>query len=322
MTYSTGSVILASDYNIFATGNAAGTGDNSVANCNTVWATGNGNKGWGQSSPLSAVAATNTVTATQWSTMLSRISTEASQQGSSITAITSPVAGNTISAFAALSTNITTIYNNRYNCTAAGTAITASGVATYSSSWYNSLTATQTVTFSSGDAARYFFNTGGRISITYARSGGTANTANTYMTSLLTACGTLYITCGGVTQTIAGASYTGTTKVGGSGSPTISTGTGYYNLTTANVQVFTQSGSTYGYTPVACTLNIKSNGVQGANADAGSVITLYTTFTGSGLARDFLDGTLTATMTAIPSGTSYISNTWGTPTLASSITGS
>ena len=34
MTYSTGSLIIDDDYNIFATGNAAGTGDTSVANIN------------------------------------------------------------------------------------------------------------------------------------------------------------------------------------------------------------------------------------------------------------------------------------------------
>lgn len=326
MTYSTGSVILASDYNIFAQGGAASP-DNNTANVNTVWGVGNGNKGYGQTTlpVLSTVAAgSDVVTATQWSTMLSRISSAASQQNSTITAITSPVAGNTISAFSALSTNITTIYNNRLNCNAAGTDITTGGSVSRATSWGTSVTFTHTITFASGDAARYFFNTGGRINLTYSRSGGSTNDQNTAITNLLTACGTVVITAGGaVTQTIAGSSYTGTTKVGGSGSPTVATTKGYYDLTTANLQVFTQSASSYyGYEGNSLTINIKSNGAQGANGDTGSVITIYSTVAKSG-GLTTIDGTLSANLTLTPSATTYVTTTsWGTPTLAGSQTGS
>ena len=325
MTYSLGSVILDDDYNIFATGNAAGTGDNSVANVNTVWGVGTGDKGYGQTTlpVLAAVSAGQTVTATQWSTMLARISSSASQQGSSITAISSPVAGDTISAYAALSTNITTIFNNRLNAAAVGTSITSGGAVSRTTSWATSVTFTQTVTFASGDAARYFFNSGGRITQTWARSGGSVSDQNTAITNLCTACGTVNYTAGTGTQTIAGGSYTGTVKTGGSGSPTISANTGYYDLTTANVQVFTQSASSYyGYEGNSITVNLKSNGTQGSNADAGSIITVSSVVAkGGGLTS--VDGTLTSTLTLIPSATTYLTTTsWGTPTLAGSETGS
>jgi hypothetical protein len=190
MAYSTGSVILDDDYNIFATGNAAGTGDNNVANVNTVWGIGNTDKGYGQTTlpVLSAVTAGATVTATQWATMLNRISSAASQQGSSITPIVNPVAGNTISAYAALSTNITTIFNNRLNCAAVGTSITSGGAVSRSTSWTSSVVFTQTFTFASGDAARYFFNSGGRITLSYSRTGGSSNDQNTAISNLCTAC--------------------------------------------------------------------------------------------------------------------------------------
>lgn len=324
MTYSTGSVILDDDYNIFATGNAAGTGDNNVANVNTVWGTGNGDKGYGQTTlpVLSAVTAGQTVTATQWSTMLSRISSAASHQASSITSITSPVAGDTISAYAALSTNITTIYNNRLNCTSSGTSITSGGSVDRTTSWATSVTFTQTITFSSGDAARYFFNAGGRVTLSYSRSGGSVNSQNTAITDLCTAVGTITITGGSGTATISGGSYTGTNKTGGSGSPTIASTTGYYDLTTSNVQVFTQSSSSYyGYEGNSVTINVKSNGTQGSNADTGSVITVYTTVAKSG-GLTTCDGTLNATMTLVPSETTYTTTTsWGTPTMSGSQTG-
>lgn len=325
MTYSTGSVILDDDYNIFATGNAAGTGDNNVANVNTVWGVGTGDKGYGQTTlpVLSAVTAGQTVTATQWSTMLARISSAGSQQSTSITPITSPVAGDTISAYAALSTNITSIYNSRLNCAAVGTSITSGGSVDRSTSWGTSVTFTHTITFASGDAARYFFNSGGRIVLSYSRSGGSANDQNTAITNLLSACGTIYITSGTATQTIAGGTYTGTVKSGGSGSPTISANTGYYDLTTANVQVFTQSASSYyGYEGNSLTINVKSNGTQGSNADAGSVITIYSTVAKSG-GLTTCDGTLNATLSLSPSATTYLTTTsWGTPTLSGSQTGS
>jgi len=325
MAYSTGSVILDDDYNIFATGNAAGTGDNNVANVNTVWGIGNTDKGYGQTTlpVLSAVTAGQTVTATQWATMLNRISSAASQQGSSITPITNPVAGDTISAYAALSTNITTIFNNRLNCAAVGTSITSGGAVSRATSWATSVTFTQTVTFASGDAARYFFNSGGRITLSYSRTGGSSNDQNTAISNLLTACGTINITAGTGTQTIAGGSFTGTTKTGGSGSPTIASTTGYYDLTTSNVQVFTQSASSYyGYEGNSVTINVRTNGAQGSNGDTGSVITIATTIAKSG-GLTTVDGTLTATSTLIPSATTFLTTTsWGTPTLAGSQTGS
>ena len=321
MAYSTGSVILDDDYNIFATGNAAGTGDNNVANVNTVWGVGNGDKGYGQTTlpVLSAVTAGQTVTATQWSTMLSRISSAATHQSSSITPITAPVAGDTISAYAALSTNITTIYNNRLNCVSSGTSITSGGAVSRTTSWTSSVLFTQTITFASGDAARYFFNAGGRVTLSYSRTGGSSTSQNTAITDLCTAVGTITITGGSGTATIAGGSFTGTNKTGGSGSPTIASTTGYYDLTTANVQVFTQSSSSYyGYEGNSVTINVKSNGTQGSNADTGSVITVYTNIVKSG-GLTTVDGTLTSTMTLIPSeSTNLTTVSWGTPTMSGS----
>jgi hypothetical protein len=272
---------------------------------------------------LSAVTAGQTVTATQWATMLNRISSAASQQGSSITPNTNPVAGDTISAYAALSTNITTIFNNRLNCAAVGTSITSGGAVSRTTSWATSVTFTQTVTFASGDAARYFFNSGGRITLSYSRTGGSSNDQNTAITNLLTACGTINITAGTGTQTIAGGSFTGTTKTGGSGSPTVATTTGYYDLTASNVQVFTQSASSYyGYEGNSLTINVRTNGAQGANGDTGSVITISSVVAKSG-GLTTVDGTLTATSTLVPSATTFLTTTsWGTPTLAGSQTGS
>lgn len=312
MTYSSGSTIIDDDYNIFATGNAAGTGDNNVANVNTVWGSGTGDKGWGQGTTVSPVSAGTTISATQWATLLNRITSSANHQGSTITAITNPVTGDTISAYAALSANVTTIFNNRNNAAASGSSSATNTDRT--TSWGTSVTFTQSLTFSSANAIRYFFNAGGRVAMTYSRTGGSATDANTAITNLLTACGTVTFTTGTSTQTIAGSSFTGTTKTGGSGSPTISTGTGWYDLTTVNQQVFTQSATSYyGYEGNSLTIDIR--------AATTAKLEITTVIAKSG-GLTTIDGTLRATMTLIPPSTTYISNTWGTPTAAGSQSGS
>ena len=95
MAYQTGDTILDDEYNVFATGLAAG-GSTDSANLNNVWGTGQADRGYGQSTILSAVTAGSTVTATQWATLLARITSAADHQGSSITAMSSPSATDII----------------------------------------------------------------------------------------------------------------------------------------------------------------------------------------------------------------------------------
>ena len=320
MTYSAGGLIQAVDYNTFAQGGASP--DNNVANVNTIWGAGTLDKGWGQSSPVSTVAAAGTVTATQWTTLFNRFVTIANQTNTTITAIVNPTVGDTIAVKNNFTTNLTSAFTNRNNAVGVGSTITASGVATFSTTWATSLTATHTITFADANSARYFFNAGGRITWAGARTGGTASSQNTSWSDLLTACGTINTTTGTSTQTIAGTSYTGTTKTGGSGSPlTLLSNVGFYDLTTSDQEVFKQLASTYLYTSNFVSINIKAN----AAAGSATVITITVLFDDSHSAYEpgnGVDGTLTSTITAVQPSTTYLSNTWGTPVLTSSITGS
>lgn len=313
MTYSSGGLIQATDYNGFASTGAS--------NVNDIYGTGSLDKGYGQTA-VATVSAGATVTAAQWTSLFSTITTIANHQGTSITALTNPSAGQTISYVSAVSGDVSAIYAlpARNNAAAVGTTITASGVATRSTGWSTSLTATHTITFASANAARYFFNAGGRITWAGARSGGAVNVQNTAWTDLFTACGTLNWTTGTSTQSIAGTSYTGTTKTGGSGTPTtLLTGVGFYDLTTLDQEVFKQYSSTYVYTGNYVSINIKAN----AAAGSATVITLTVLMVDANTKPgDVVDGTLTSTITAVAPSTTYLSNTWGTPTLASSISGS
>lgn len=317
MSYAQNGLIQATDYNTLV-----GVSPSSTANTlNTVWAVGASTAGYGQTA-LAQVSAGDTITAAQWANLINTTANAGSHQGTSLTSITAPTTGGTVTYLSALPTNVQSIYTGRNNASAQGS--TTSNTATYGSTWASALTFTHTVTFASGDAARYFFNAGGQIKITMSHPAGSG--INSLFNSLATACGTIVQsapTSG--TVTIASTAYNGITKVGGSGSATLGTNTGYYALTTANAQVFSQTATTgpAGYLSTFISVNVKSNGTQGSNGDAGSVITIYTLW-------DEVPNGLTVstgsavTVTLAPPATTYLPQgaSWGTPTVSGTVTGS
>ena len=320
MSYAQYGTIQAGDFNTLVTGFANGASNTSAAAINTVWSTGSQNRGYGQTA-IVAEAVGNTVTATKWASLVSNTASAASHQGSSITSVSAPIAGGTITYLSAIPTNLTTVYNNRLNATSQSG--TTANTATYGSTWLNAVTFTHTVTFANGDAARYFFNSGGQLAITCSHPTGSG--INLLLNNLASNVGTVVLsapTSG--TANIASTNYNGITKVGGGGTtPTISTNTGYYALTTSNANVFFQTASTgpSGYLSTNINVLIKSNGTQGSNGDTGSVITIYTVWDEIPNGLTVSTGTAT-TVTIRPPETTYIGNSWGTPTVTGTSSGS
>jgi hypothetical protein len=316
MSYAQFASIDASDFNTLVGGNPTTT----AGTLNAVWATGGGTNGYGQTA-LANVTVGQTVAATgQWATLVANTASAATHQGSSITAVTAPVSGGTITFLSAIPTNLTTISTNRLNAATQGA--TTPNTATFGSTWINGLTFTHTATFANGDAARYFFNSGGQLKLTFAQPTGSIM-ANAYST-LANACGTLVFSApSSGTITVAGTSYTGFTKIGGSGSPSpYTTNTGYYALTTSNANVFLQTtGTPAGYTTSYINVLVRSNGTQGSNSDAGSVITITTVWDEIPNGLVVTAGSA-VTLTAQAPETTNLANSWGAITLAGSVTGS
>jgi hypothetical protein len=232
MAYSAGDTILDDEYNTFATGNTAGTGDTSAASINTIWGSGTGDAGYGQSNVVSAVAAGNTITATQWTTLLGRLNSIRQHQGTSINISSFSVsAGDAIAVIANLSADITTLYNAR--TTAASANITESTTAaTYTSSWNSSVKATHTVTFAGGDEARYFFNAGGFIKLNPSLSDSTGR--NAQWKFLLDEVGDLKLLASTFTRSFSNES--SGYGAGGDNTPTThASTTGYYDLTNSTL---------------------------------------------------------------------------------------
>lgn len=315
MTYAQFGAIQAIDFNTLAGGDPTTTANT----LNATWATGGGSAGYGQPA-LANVAAGQTVAATsQWATLVANTASAATHQGSSITSVAAPVAGGTITYLSAIPTNLQTVYSNRLNAATQGSS--TANTATYNSTWSQALTFTHTATFANADAARYFFNAGGQLKLTFSQPTGTSM-ANAYST-LCAACGTLVFSApSSGSITVAGTSYSGFTKIGGSGTPsTYLTNTGYYALTTANANVFLQTtGTPAGYTTSFINVLVKSNGTQGANGDTGSIITITTIWDEIPNGLSVTAGSAT-TLTAVAPETTNLANSWGAITLSGTVTG-
>lgn len=309
MTYTAGQTILDDEYNIFATGTASGTADHGIANINTIWGIGNSNKGYGQGTILAAVAAGGLVTAVQWSTMTSRLTSLRNHQGPGYTpAPATPLTGNAIAILTNLSSAISSGFADVQTGDVGGRTSLDTDATIRTTSWTANTTTTYTITFSSGDTARYFFNAGGRIELTFARAGGTSHQKNTDWTDLCSDMGTIIFDTDS------------TTASGNTGAfDTLATTIGYYDLTVSNqkiVKKFNDTGNA-DYNLNFIEINAKSNGVQGANADVGNVITLtvlYEDAATDAWPNDTVDGNLTTTSVINGPWITYISDTWGTPT--------
>ena len=317
MSYAQNGLIEATDFNTLVGGNP----ETAANKLNTTWATGGTTAGYGQTA-VSQVSAGGTVIATgQWNALVANTASAAAHSGSSITSVTAPTSGGTVTYLSAIPTNLTTIYTNRRNAAAVGSTTTST--ATRSTSWENGLTFTHTVTFASGDAARYFFNSGGQIKMTASHPTGTG--INLLFSDLASNAGTVVQSApNSGTVSIAGVNYSGITRVGGGGnSPTVDANKGYFGLSTSNATVYTQTASSgpSGYLSSFIRYITKSNGAQGSNGDTGSVVTIYTIF--DEIPNELVASSGTAvTLTLQAPETTNLSASWGTPTLASSVTGS
>ena len=330
MTYSSGGLIEATDYNGFVS-----TGANNI---NKIWSTGSTDFGYGETA-IATVAATNTVTAAQWASLVNNLANIGSHTGTTLTSRTAPVAGNTISVLSNVGTDINSVTNNRGNAVASGTEVgtfsgtTSKTTATGSGTAAWTITFTHTITFASADAQRYFWNAGGIVRIQYGKSSTGTDTDPDWNT-FAGKCGVISLTgrVNGAAQTIAAVSYTGTTRTGGTGGTqtTLATTTGWYNLTGTPVTIFQLTNDVSPYSGEYIRTNASTT---------STVLTLTTTWvsdgsSGAGTSADITGGTaVTSPATTIgaatapttlvtyrpPSSTYLTAAAWGTPTIAASV---
>jgi hypothetical protein len=303
MTYASTGLIQAADFNTLCSNGS---------NINDQWGVGTGAHGLGQTA-VSTLAAGATVTAAQWSSLLSAINSCLSHEGQATITPAAITAGSVATYYSAITTGSAAAYTNSGTT---GLALTTgtTNTTSYGVAWGNTgsrtLVFTQSLTFTNGDAARYFFNAGGKISLTFARSGGTT-TRNTETTALATACGTITI------------GYKNTTKTGGSGTVTTilnANNGGYWGLTGTAANHFLQYDGVATYSTNYIQVQASWSGTA---SNGGSPVLNINTIWGNAWVNAFqptIDGTCSTALVVNSPSTTNLTNSWGTPLFAGSVT--
>ena len=273
--------------------------------------------------------------------MVNTLATAGTQTSTSETSRAAPTTGTLVSIFNNVATDTTSVTTNRGNASVQGstsstwtgaiakTTNTGAGQAAWTITW------TQTVTFGSADAARYFWNAGGLVRLNMSKT-STGNESDEEWNTFVGLVGNLYISgrVNSAAQTINGTSYTGTTRIGGTGGTqnTLATTTGWYQLTAgaAATTIFSLNNTTAPYTGENITITAAKNA-------GATVLTLVTTWTqpavsvpgeittisgGTDTTSPFSAfGTAPAVLCRyIPPSTTYLTTaSWGTPAVASSV---
>lgn len=299
MTYSAGGTIQATDYN--------GLANVSAANVWYVLSTGSGTYGYGQdAASISTVSAAGTITATQWAGLVHSVNKILGHQGGAAAQLATGsnigiTAGATITAFANVSTAVTTIGTNRlsFNSTR-GTLVTGANFdATFATSTF---TRTITVTFASANQARYFFNAGGRFSLVFVPSGLTDNNKETSYNDLMNAIGTLHLDAETSTRTGTGETLT-----------TNGLAIGYWDLTTSNQTILKLTSDNSTYTGNTLEVFMRVAGAAGTNGGKGTQVIYDITYTdGADEAfDDAVSGTFRHRVDITPPETTFLANSWG-----------
>lgn len=317
MTFVSGGLVEANDFNTLV-GNVSTSMVNTL---NGVLGTGRGSLGYGQS-PVQQVNSANLITAAnEWNSLATRLGQLAAHQGTSVININPPVTGNTISFSSVVENNLEIVTTNRFNAALQGTSLTDTVIR--SETWQEEVVFTHAVEFTTGDNARYFFNSGGQLKITVSHPSGT-NT-NQMFNDLTANVGSVVISAPAAGQAlISGNNFSGITRVlGGGNTPVIDSTRGYYGLSSSNVTVFSQSASTgpINYQNSSISIILQTNGSQGTNNDNGSVLTIRTVWRQTPGDIQLSSGSETSLEVVFPE-TEFISNTWGAISVTSSQVGS
>lgn len=276
MAYSSGGLIEATDYNGFA------------ASVNAVWGSGSSDRGYGQSTTLSTVAATNTVTATQWATLIARIDSMRQHQSGTTSGLTQPSTGDTIAFVTNTNTQIGVIDTNRLSNNVGVTQL-ATANASGSTGWTSNAVRECKFTFSSANAMRYFFNAGGTITCNTISSSFSGNTKSTNWDTI----------ANGVSSTVTNSIF-------------------WNNLSTSNYTLTSGTGSGADYGSNVLYLQARLNAAPGSSTEI--IIRAYFVDGAADGFDDTVSGTARVDAAANGATTTYLTNTWGTPTATNNLT--
>lgn len=330
MTYATGGRIQAADYNTIST------------SLGEIWGVGNGRFGYGQSTTyIAPVTVGNLVRNAEWNNLDAVLELTTQHQaittynpGTYDTGFTSVVGGTSIKP---LNHYVPYVRTSHINCgNVYSVTDSVADTTTYTGYWGHdnsrTLSMTQTVSFASADSARYFFNSGGRIKLSFSHVGGMTSRDSLWR-RLCTDAGTIEI------------GYLNTKKLGGNALATDFTilnnnNGGYWSNTNGQpLEHYRQfpaiSNNPYGYgygygygnpyyyngyygaqdTLDYIQVLVSTAGSAGAHGGLGTDLVITTNFVNGTVitptGNDFVTGTTTTSLIKSSPGASYITPTWG-----------
>jgi hypothetical protein len=317
-----GSLIEAWDYNLLTWGgNTTNTYTSTVQNLAYIWGRGFDFYGYGQdASAMTTVSAGGTVSAAQWGTFVQRLNLTLAHQNQTQLASGSNIgitAGATIQYFSNVASSIGTVWTNANTAVSQGSTTTGlafwSNVSAAAATAYNGVPfILRTVTFASGDAARYFFNAGGQLNLVISNTVNNDGTARS--SDFNTLVGTNF---GGLTgfknNTNGGRTGSGGTLNSANGA------IGYRQLTTSAATALDYNSSTTSYTGdrYVCYVYSSAQNVSG-NGDHGASVILRLDVSSPGHAgfNDTLNVSVNHRVDIVFPETTYLGGSaWGTPTV-------
>jgi len=270
MVYTVGGTISNSDYNGLLNNTASGTPNAGVAarGINYIAGTGAGEYGLGQTE-LTAVGSTDLIQAAQWNSLFTFMNNI--QNHTNITALTSTTAaaaGDLIAIKSALTTDLTAlataVAGGSVSATTGLTDSAATNKDTGPITRGSSATVSATFTFASEDAARHFFNGGGKIKLSFSRvgSGGAAGKDDEW-TDITSRMGTIIF-----------AAHSTSRSGGSSTNTTLSAAVDFYALTATNQTIATATANTGVYNSDAITLSARRTGFVGTRGGNGTAVVI------------------------------------------------
>jgi hypothetical protein len=282
MTYAKGSNILATDLNVFIGPNDVSTAYATAAAATgkvaALYGVGFGDRGYGQTTPtLVPVSAGSAIQASKWVELRTALNTMATFQGTATTLLPPAsefVAGSEVKAQVPATTSyniqavVDLVDNNRLNANAANMSIVNGSVtSTRTTAWGTAATPSIVsefrATFASENAARFFFNSGGTLNMSFSH-GNTSTPQDSNWNSILSALGTIAIGARGTTR---------------SGSGATPVARGYYDLTTTQQTIFSGSLGSGAYSSNSISITAAVANVAGLNGGNGTSVILRITLT-------------------------------------------
>lgn len=239
---------------------------------------GSGTRGYGQTVQSSDVFSGNIITKAQWDALRYDITNIRYHQDGVLPSIVTVNRGDPIgygpsSPNTNYDTLLTVATTNKFNIASNQSIINAAGSASTSASWSSNVSFVATITFNNAADARYFFNSGGKIRINTALSGGAS-------TAQVTAWKNIFTTVG-------------TQSFGAGTNPTVN----YYTMT-SSYQTYYQTSLSTPYSANNFKLEAKTN-VANNSLGTATVLDIRLTLTdnytdpGTPAPGDLVNGTLT-----------------------------